>query len=95
MQLGSGVAVAVCDIGGSCSYNSTPNLETSMCRKGNHKKKKKLTEKEIRFMVTKDGGGEQRVNWMKAVKRYKLSVIRQISTRDVIYNINIINTAVY
>ena len=32
---------------------------------------------------------------MKAVKRYKLPVIRQISTRDIMYNIaNIINTNV-
>ena len=31
---------------------------------------------------------------MKVVKRYKFPVIRQISTRDVMYNmINIINTA--
>ena len=34
-------------------------------------------------------------NWMKAVKRYKLPVIRYISTRDIMYNmINIIKTAV-
>ena len=34
-------------------------------------------------------------NWMKAVKRYKLPVVRLISTMDVIYNmINIINTTV-
>ena len=32
---------------------------------------------------------------MKAVKRYKVLVIRYISTRDVLYNvINIINSAV-
>ena len=34
-------------------------------------------------------------NWLKAVKRYKLPVIRHISTRDVMYNvINTVNTAV-
>ena len=33
---------------------------------------------------------------MKVIKKYKLSVIRKISTRDAMYNIlNIINTAVY
>ena len=37
------------------------------------------------------GGGD----WVKVVKRYKLPIIRQISIRDVMYNmINIINTAV-
>ena len=35
-------------------------------------------------------------NWMKALKGYKLPVIRSISMRDVMYNmINIINTALY
>ena len=49
-------------------------------------------EKEIRFVVTRGAGLGK---WMKAVKRYKLPVIRQISSRDVMYNmINIINTAV-
>ena len=39
--------------------------------------------------------GGWRVNWMKVVKRYKLPVIRLISTRDVTHNmININNTAV-
>ena len=37
----------------------------------------------------------ERGNWMKVVKRYKLPGIRQVSTRDVTYNmINIINTVV-
>ena len=40
-------------------------------------------------------GSERRGNWMKAIKEYKLAVIKQISTRDVMYNmINRINTAV-
>ena len=35
-------------------------------------------------------------HWMQAVKRYKLPVIRQISTRDIMHNmINIINSAIY
>ena len=39
-------------------------------------------------------GSRGRENRMKVVKRYKLPVIREISTRDVTYNmINIINIA--
>ena len=35
-----------------------------------------------------------RGNWMKAIKRYNLVVIRKVSTRDVTYNmITIMNTA--
>jgi len=37
---------------------------------------------------------ERRVNCMKAVKMYKLPIIRHINTMDVMYNINAINTAV-
>ena len=45
-------------------------------------------------MVTR-GRGLGEGNWMKAVKRYKLPVIRKISTRNIMYHrINIINTAV-
>ena len=36
--------------------------------------KNKLTEKEIRFVVTR-AGGWRRQNWIKVVKRYKLPVI--------------------
>ena len=37
------------------------------------------------------GGGD----WRKIVKRYKLTVIRYISTRDVMYNMmTVVNTAV-
>ena len=50
--------------------------------------KNNLQEKKIKFVVTQAGG-----NWMKAVKEYKLPVIR-LSTRDVTYNM-ISNTAVY
>ena len=40
-------------------------------------------------------GGEERKNWMKTVKRYNLPVIKEISTRNIMYNmINIVNTAV-
>lgn len=40
--------------------------------------------------------GRERGNRMKAVKMYQLSVIRQISTRNVMCNvINLINTAVH
>ena len=43
------------------------------------------------FKKSQKGGG----NWMKAVKMYKLSVIRYIGTKDVMYDmINIMNTAV-
>lgn len=35
----------------------------------------KLIEKEMRFMVT-GGWGGRRENWMKAVKKYTLPVIR-------------------
>ena len=45
------------------------------------------------FFATKSGD-EGMGNWMKMVKRYKLPVTGNISTRDVIYNlINIIHTA--
>ena len=41
------------------------------------------------------GVGWGRENWRKVVKRYKLSVIRQISTRDAMYNmVTIATTAV-
>ena len=46
----------------------------------------KLVEKEIRFVFTSSrrlGRGNPR----QVVERHKLSVIRQISTRDVIYNL--------
>lgn len=43
------------------------------------------SEKEIIFVV-KRGEGWGRGNWMKAVKIYKFSVIRQISTREVMKN---------
>ena len=46
-------------------------------------------------MVT-NSRGEGRGNWIKAVKRYQRPLIRQISTRDVKYNmIKIINTGVH
>ena len=39
--------------------------------------------------------GERKGNWMKAVKRHKLPVIRKVNTRDVMHNmINMIHTAV-
>ena len=34
-----------------------------------------------------EAGHGGRGNWMKVVKRHKLPVIRQISTRDIMYNI--------
>ena len=58
-----------------------------------NKQKSNLTQKEIRFVVTRRWGGG-RGNWMKAVKRYQLPVIRQINTREVIYMINRMNTSV-
>ena len=54
------------------------NIESLCCISGANK----LTEKEIIFVVTR-GEGWGRGNWMKAVKIYKFSVIRQISTREV------------
>ena len=47
-------------------------------------------EKEIKFWLTEAGDGG-RGNWMKVVKRYKLSID---GTRDVIYIINISSTAI-
>lgn len=41
----------------------------------NKQKKNKLSEKEIRFVVTKDRG-QGRGNRMKVVKRYKLPLTR-------------------
>ena len=42
------------------------------------------------------GGDEERGSWIKAVKRYKLPIVRYISTRDVKYNmINTVNTVVF
>ena len=46
-------------------------------------------------MHKQEAGGRERGNWIKAVRRYKVSVIRQISIRNIMYNIiNIINTSV-
>ena len=43
----------------------------------------------------KEAGGRDEENWMKAVKWYELSVITQISTGGVEYNMtNVINTVV-
>ena len=44
MPLGSGVAVAVVEAG-SCSFDLTPNLGTSICRGGGPKKAKKKKKK--------------------------------------------------
>ena len=58
-----------------------------------NRKRNKLTEKEIRFVVTR-GGRQSRGKYRKVVKRNTLPVIRSISTRDVMHNmINIINSA--
>lgn len=47
-------------------------------------------------LLLPEAEGRERGNRMKAVKMYQLSVIRQISTRDVMCNvINLINTAVH
>ena len=54
---------------------------------------KQINKKKSDLWLPEVGGGK-RGECMKALKRYKLPVIRQISTRDVMYNmINIINTA--
>ena len=54
----------------------------------------KLIEKEIRFVVTRGGGGVGG-SWRKVVKRYKLPVTRQVSIRDVMCNIvTVVNTTV-
>ena len=46
----------------------------------------------MRFVVMRGGG---KGNWIKAVKRYKLPVIKEVSTSNVMYNmINTINTAI-
>ena len=55
--------------------------------------KNKLIAKEIRFVTTRSRGAERR-NCRKAIKRYKLPVKREISTRGMMYNmIRVINTA--
>lgn len=43
-------------------------------------KQNKLIKKDIGFVATRGRGWEEG-NWMKAVKRYKLLVIRQINSR--------------
>ena len=55
-------------------------------------KTNELIEKEIRFVVL-EAMGDGRKYWRKVVKRYKLSVIRYISTRDVMYNMMTITNA--
>ena len=58
-------------------------------------KQSKLIEKESRFVVTRDRGGESWGNGMKRVDRYKPAVIRSISTRGVRYHlVSIVNSAV-
>ena len=54
-------------------------------------KTNKLTEKEIRFVVTRGGGWG---DWMQAVKKYKLPILRQVNTKDVTYKMKVINTDV-
>ena len=78
-----------------CCVTGTKNSVVAQLYFKNKKKHtNKLMDKEIRFVVTR-GRGWGRGNWMKAVKMYKLPVIRQISTRDIMCNmINIINTAI-
>ena len=66
MQLGSHVAVDVVQAG-SCSSNSTPSLETSICRECGPKEKKKNLNL------------SKRMNWpfqwiLKGKKRYKNSL---------------------
>ena len=43
-----------------------------------------LMENEIIFVVNRGGrcGG---VNWMKVIRRYKLPVIRRVSTSDIVH----------
>ena len=54
----------------------------------------KINSQKYRLVVTRRGVLGRRI-WMKAVSRYQLSLIRSISTRDVVYNmINIINNVV-
>lgn len=55
-------------------------------------------KKEIRFVVTRAEvvGGWRRGNWMKVVKRYKIAVIRQISTGNVRHSMmTIVDTTVW
>ena len=46
-------------------------------------KTNKLIEKEIRFVVTRGGGGGKE-DWRKVVQRYKPPVTRQTAVRDVV-----------
>lgn len=41
----------------------------------------KLIKTELRLIVAKDGGGRQG-NWVNVVTRYKLPVMREISSRE-------------
>ena len=59
-------------------------------------KTNKPIEKEIRFAVTRAVDKWARGNWMEVGKRYKLTVIRQISSRNIMYSIiDIINSAMF
>ena len=59
------------------------------------KRKKKTTQKKRSDLWLPEAAGG-RGNRMKVVKSYKLPVIRQIHTRDVMHNMTaIVNTAVW
>ena len=74
------------------------NIELLCCTTGTNSvigqsySKNKLIEKEIRFVVTRHGGegeGQLEEAQTSSGKKYKLPVI---STGDVVYMINVINT---
>jgi len=50
----------------------------------NLKTKTKPLEKQIKLEV---GGGGESGNWKNVIKRYRLPVVRKISTRNVMYSL--------
>ena len=70
------------------------NQHTVLCQLNFKTNKKAILHKKRSDLWSPGGGGGGRGNWMKAVKRYQLPVIRQINTREVIYMINRMNTSV-
>lgn len=76
-----------------CASETSMMLQVNYTNTSNNRRNKRL-EKEIRFVVI---GGWGQGNWEldEDSQKYKLPVIKQVSTRDVTYNmINTINTAV-
>lgn len=65
-----------------------------ICGISTHSYTKYQTQKKSSDLWFPDVGGRGRGNWRKVVKIYKLLVIRLVSTRDIIYKMTIVNSAV-